>query len=197
MRSPLLRLVPVALSLFSAACGSKGGSGSDSAGPADPNTVVVNEMLISLGGERLGPSPEDKLAKHDALFDKLKERREQWKMEHPDSKFQGVLTLDLGPSVTVLAALLGEGFRDRDGSEQAPHFPIRAQPAGGCSNRQKSPPGHEAGTKADRRSPGAASGTAAVGMARIRPARRWHRRRSDAPRIRRAAARCARCRIPP
>ena len=105
MRSLLLRLGPLALCLSAAACGSKGGSGSDSAGPADPNTVVVNEMLISLGGERLGPSPEDKLTKHAALFDKLKERREQWKMEHPDSKFQGVLTLDLGPSVTVLAAL--------------------------------------------------------------------------------------------
>lgn len=104
MLPPVRRSAPLVLCLLLAACGTKGGSGGGSGGPVDPNTVVVNEAMISLGGERLGPSPEDKLFKNSELFDKLKEKRETWKMEHPEGKFPGALTVELGPSMTCLAS---------------------------------------------------------------------------------------------
>ena len=105
MRIGVLRFVHVVPCLLLAACGSKGGSGSGAAADADPNTVVVTEAMVTLGGERISGPPEDKLGKHVELAEKLEQRREKWKTEHPNGPPLATLTLDLGPNVTCLTAV--------------------------------------------------------------------------------------------
>lgn len=101
MRAPHLTSLPLALGLLLAACGTKPAPSV----PVDPNLILVDDKGVFLAGERLGPPPEDKLWKVDALYTKLEDRREQWKAAHPADAFPGVLTLELGPSVTCQAAL--------------------------------------------------------------------------------------------
>jgi hypothetical protein len=101
MRAPILSTVPFTLGLLLAACGAKPAPGV----PVDPNLIVVDDKGVFLGGERLGPPPEDKIWKVEALYTKLTERREQWKAAHPKEKLPGALTLELGPAVTCQAAI--------------------------------------------------------------------------------------------
>lgn len=104
MRLSVHVFAPLALCLLLPACGAKGGSESGSGVVSDPDTVVVNDTMVSFGGEGFGP-PEDKLKSHAALRDKLRERSHKLAEQHPGSAFDGTVTLDLGPNVTGLAAL--------------------------------------------------------------------------------------------
>jgi hypothetical protein len=109
MRATILSSLPLALGFLLAACGTKPAPSV----PVDPNLIVVDDKGVFLGGERLGPPPEDTIAKVEALFTKLTERREQWKAAHPSEKPTSALTLELGPAVTcqaVMSAFQTAGF---------------------------------------------------------------------------------------
>lgn len=101
MRTPILSSLPLVLGSLLAACGAKPAPSV----PVDPNLIVVDDRGVFLGGERLGPPPDDKIWKVEALYVKLRERHEKWKDTHPPSELPGPLTLKLGPAVTCQAAL--------------------------------------------------------------------------------------------
>lgn len=93
----LLLLSAVALP----ACGSKS---KDAEPQGDPRDIVVDEKGVTLGKERIADAPGDAVKKIDPLFAKLKEQRENWKMAHPEGKFDGVVHITLGPNVTCQGA---------------------------------------------------------------------------------------------
>jgi hypothetical protein len=92
----------VAAGLFLVACSSKS---KDSGAPApsasaavsaDPNTVVVNQTGLFLGGARLGDAPKDASISIAPLFDKLKTTA---------GAKPPALTLEIGPETTCRAAM--------------------------------------------------------------------------------------------
>lgn len=99
MRRPLPTLLAVT---FLVACGNQQKA---DAVAKDPRNLVLDDKGLSLGGARLDGVPEDKMWKVEALFTKLKEQRETWKQEHPDGKFDGTLSITLGPTITCNAAM--------------------------------------------------------------------------------------------